>query len=199
MREKHINLRIQDYAKDLEKYRPEAKLLAIKQKFATEETRRSISRATKFEIDLANRRKREEDLEVKLRRFEWRMKSDEISAGKVKWTRVVCAIGTLKIMIQKFKVRKVKIRQSLHYRSEGVLKFLLLMAISVGKICRIVKQKRRKSALRTLKRMVPLAMRWMKFHKLKMSEKIVETIENCLSKDAMIQMIAAWKSKVIGM
>jgi nitrate reductase gamma subunit len=112
----------------------------------------------------------EAEIEAKQRRFEWRMRPAEISKGKGMWCGLMCALGLMEKWNQRYVMRK-----KLHKRSQKVLKFLLLMAITVGKICRILRKKRRNVAFAVLKKLIPFVYRWHSQFRRRIREKVGTT------------------------
>jgi len=104
----------------------------------------------------------------------------------------LCALGLMAKWDRRYLERK-----KLHKRSQKVLKFLLLMAISVGRICTILRKKRRNRAFVVLRKIVPFLARWRQNVRKKLVEKVAISLENCTALDTIYRLIATWKRKVV--
>ena len=193
---RELSLRIRDNISAVKRYTPEERLKTLQSKAALEESRSSLTRLLRTEIVESTRRRREEDLDNKLRRFQWRMKADEISKGKNRWAGLVCAVSALSLWMRKHAVRKVTCTQALHERSQRVLKLLLQVSTCVGKICVRLRHRRRLCALAVLRRLCPFVARWTIAHRKALLERIALTIESSISQDIIYGVIARWKRRV---
>lgn len=189
---KELAQRIQENIQAVKRYTPVERLKAVKQHAALELSRSHLTRTLHQELKFARKQRLISELEAKQRRFEWRMRPTEISLGKHIW----CGLFTALSLIHKWDCKYIS-RKKLHKRSQKILKFLLLMTISVGKICMIVRKKRRKTAFATLKLIVPFLIRWKTKHKAKLREQIATTLENCTAQVAIYQLIATWKRRIV--
>ena len=160
----------------------------LRERAAIKESRCQLSRTQKFEIVMAVRKRREEEMEVKQRRFEWRMSAEEISAGKKRWSGLVTAVGMVAGWMEE---------EGAAHPVIGILKLLLLLAICVGKISITVKTKRRARSYIILNKLSPYVRRWARRHRRKLAELISTHIENSISQDTMCRIIVTWKRRVV--
>lgn len=184
--------RILEQTGALDRYKPDKVRLQLRQKAVREDFRANIVRLTKVEICQSRKNKHLEVLQDKLRRHDWRQRAGDISQGKHIWTGILAYLAILRIMHEKLGKRK-----DLHIRSTRILKFLLIMAITVGKILVMVKRKRYKHAFAVIRRIAPFLMRWRRRHQVKMKERITEFLENSLSQDVFYKIIASWKARIL--
>lgn len=82
-------------------------------------------------------------------------------------------------------------------RSQAILKFLLVMAISVGKIAAKVRKRRTERAFKELQRLVPFVQRWKDRWLKSRRERVVQFIEDSLCQDVIYKLIVTWKSRVV--
>lgn len=190
---KELAQRIQENIQALKRYTPLERLKTVKEQAALEQSRSQVTRTLHQELKQAKRQRFEEEIEAKQRRFEWRMRPAEISQGKWIWSGLMCALTLMSKWDQRYLVRK-----KLHKRSQKVLKFLLLMAISVGKICSLLRKKRRNRAFAVLRKILPFLSRWRQGVRQKMLEKVTISLENCTALDTIYRLIATWKRKIVG-
>ena len=99
--------RIEENKNAVRRYAPEERIKTLREKAMHEDVRIQISKATRDEIALSRRKRLEDDLNNKLRRFEWRMNAASISIGKMRWTGLVGAFAVLGIWDQKMRNRRV--------------------------------------------------------------------------------------------
>lgn len=185
-------LRILEQTGTLDRYKPDYIRQQLREKAARDDFRAVIVRLAKLEICNSRKSKHMEVLQDKLRRHDWRQRAGEISQGKRIWTGLVVYFGTMEIILEKLERRK-----ELHVRSKGILKFLLIMAITVGKIQVKVKRKRYKHAFSVIHRIAPFLMRWRRRHQVKMRERIAVFVETSLSQDVFYKIIASWKARLL--
>lgn len=190
---KELAQRIRENIEAVRRYTPVERMKTVKEQAALEQSRSHVTRSINQELKLARKMRLEAEIEAKQRRFEWRMRPAEISKGKGMWCGLMCALG----LMEKWNKRYI-MRKKLHKRSQKVLKFLLLMAISVGKICRKLRKKRRNVAFAVLKKLIPFLYRWRRQLRRKMLEKVATTLENCTAQDIIYRLIGTWKRKVVG-
>ena len=187
-----VAVRIHKHISAIDDFKPYNFRLKLQEKAIKEDFRANVSRLARKEIEESTRKRHSEYLQEKLRRHEWRLRAEEISDCKRRWTALMFYISSLHYWSQ-----KQAWRSGLHQRSQGVLKFLLLIAISVGKIAYKLRQKRYKRALVKLRKLAPIMSRWMSHHKAKMRESIAETVERSLSMAVFYQIIANWKRRIV--
>lgn len=185
-------IRILEQTGALDRYKPDNIRLQLRQKAVREDFRANVVRLTKLEICQSRKNKHMETLQDKLRRYDWRQRAGDISQGKQIWTGILAFLSILRIMHAKL----VK-RRDLHLRSKRILTFLLMMAITVGKIQVKVKRKRYKQAFSVIRRIAPFLMRWRRRHGVRMRERIAEFLENSLSQDVFYKIIASWKARIL--
>ena len=82
-------------------------------------------------------------------------------------------------------------------RSQAILKFLLVMAISVGKITAKVRKRRTEKALKELQKLAPLVQRWKDRWLKSRRERVAQFIEDSLCQDVIYKLIVTWKSRVV--
>lgn len=184
--------RIRKHISAMDDFKPGNLRLKLQEKAIREDFRAHVSRLARKEIEESNRKRHLEDLNEKFRRHEWRLRAEEISDCKRRWAAVLFYISSLH-----YWSHKQAWRHRLHQRSQGVLKFLLLMALCVGKILYKLRQKRYKRALVKLRRLTPAISRWLSRHKARMRESIAETVERSLSMAVFYQIIASWKRRIV--
>lgn len=189
---KEVALRIQTNIAAIKRYTPDERLKTLREKAAMEETRLSLTRSFRTELASLTHRKREEDLQTKLRRFQWRMNPAAISKGKRKWVGLFCGFSAMSKWQSRFISRKI-----LHLRSEKVLKFLLVMCISIGRIRLLVSRNRRKKAFATLRKLVPFLTHWRRKHRKELVERVAETLEMATSRQTIYKLIGLWKRRVM--
>lgn len=188
---RHISHRIQSNIQAVKRFTPDQKRQSLQKKAELEQTRLSLTRS--FHLELTNnlRKQREENLENKLRRFEWRMNPEMVWKGKKRWVGVICALNSCNLLKNRFAKRKI-----LHEKSQKILKFLLLVSMTIGKIRVTLKENRRKKAFCALKRLIPFISRWRISHRRRLIERIDLIIESCISQHAIYKLIVIWKSRV---
>ena len=187
-----VAARIRQHTSAMEDYKPINLKLRQQEKALKEDFRANISRLARKEIEESTKKRHLDDLNEKFRRYEWRLRTEEISDCKRRWCALLFYISSLH-----YWNHKRTWRSSLHQRSQGILKFLLLMALSVGKISHTLRQRRYKKALVKLRRLAPIMGRWICNHKSRMRESIAETVERSLSMAVFYQIIANWKRRIV--
>jgi hypothetical protein len=187
-----VAARIRQHVSAIEDYKPVNLKLKLQEKALKDDFRATISRLARKEIEESTKKRHLDELNEKFRRYEWRLRTEEISDCKRRWCALLFYISSLH-----YWNRKRTWRSGLHQRSQGILKFLLLMALSVGKITHKLRQRRYKKALVKLRRLTPMMSRWISRHKSKMRESIAETVERSLSMAVFYQIIASWKRRIV--
>ena len=186
-----VSQRIRSNISKARTYTPTARAAAAKAQALKEVTRSALIRTARNELHVQKQRRREEELQGKTRRFEWRRNAEEVAKGKVMWVGGIAALGVL----GRWR-RKMDTRKALHCRSKGLLLWLLGLARTCGKFCRSVKLKREKRAFKTLERLRPYLKRCRAALKLRKAEIIAKIIENHLSREVLTRLIVLWKAKV---
>ena len=193
---KHLS-KILQRTGSLDKYKPEIVHQSIKIKAVKDDLHACEIRNAKQEIYTQKLQRTLEEVQTKARRYEWRQRARDIMEGKKRWTGVLYYMNTVRWWHDKFVRRRVMSIQALHARSQAVLKFLLVMTISVGKIAAKVKEMRRKKAYQELKRLIPYVRRWKARWLRARREHITEFIEDSLCKNTIYKLIVTWKTKVM--
>ena len=188
---KEVALRIQTNIAAIKRYTPDERLKTLHEKAEMEEIRLTLTRSFRTEMASIIRQKREENLKNKIRRFEWRMNPIAIVNGKKRWIGVICGLSAVRTWQSRFFHRKI-----LHIRSEKVLKFLVLICISIGRIRIILMRNRRNRAFCTLRRLIPFIAQWRIKNRQKLAERIAASIEVCISQQIIYKLIVLWKHRV---
>lgn len=188
---KEVAQRIQTNIAAVKRYTPDERLKTLHEKAEMEEMRISLNRSFRTELAGIIRQKREENLKNKIRRFEWRMNPTVVVKGKKRWIGVLCGLSAIRTWQNRFFHRKI-----LHIRSEKVLKFLVLICISIGRIRIILQRNRKNRAFSTLRKLVPFIAQWRIKHRQKLAERITATIEVCISQQIIYKLIVLWKRRV---
>jgi hypothetical protein len=188
---KEVALRIQTNIAAIKRYTPDERLKTLHEKAEMEEVRLSLTRSFRTELACIIRQKREENLKNKIRRFEWRMNPTAIFNGKKRWIGVICGLSAIRTWQNRFFHRKI-----LHIRSEKVLKFLVLICISIGKIRIILRRNRRNRAFSTLRKLIPFIAQWRINNRKKLAERIAAAFESCISQQIIYKLIVLWKRRV---
>lgn len=189
---KEVALRIQTNIAAIKRYTPDERLKTLREKATMEETRLSLTRSFRTELASLTHRKREEDLQTKLRRFQWRMNPTAISKGKRHWAGLLCGLSVMSKWQSRFIHRKI-----LHLRSEKILKFLVVMCLSIGRIRILVSRNRRKKAFATLRKLVPFLAHWRRKHRKELVERVADTLETACSQQTIYRLIGLWKRRVV--
>lgn len=172
-------------------YTPTARAEVARRRATDATTRSTLRRTVKKELHLEKQRRRVEEFEGKIRRFEWRRNAEEVGKGKEWWVGGLIALGVIGVWKGKMRARK-----ALHSRAKGLLLWLLAVAWTCGKLIRSVKLKRRKQALRTLRQLRPYLKRFKAALKLRKSELIADLLADNLNRKAFRRLIKLWKGKI---
>lgn len=185
------------YHQSLSQYTPQERLKSIHLRSIQASTRLSISKAAHVEIENARKRRFEADMEIKLRRFQWRQYPEEVTKGKKMWVGVAIVLGVVEQWRRKGVHRKVRIRQELHIRSQRTLMLFLAASRICGKTLRKAKQMRFSRLFRSLQPLKPYIRRWKSTRRRKFIEIITDFLENSISRDVIYRIVTVWKQRVL--
>lgn len=94
----------------LEKYKPAAAHQSLKAKAVKEDLHACEIRLAKQEMYHQRQHRQLEELQAKVRRYEWRQRTEEIMQGKKKWIGILYYITSVRVWSLKQVKRKVKSR-----------------------------------------------------------------------------------------
>lgn len=135
----------------------------------------------------------EETIREKHKKSEYIKRKKEIKNIKITWIVMNCAVGVA-FVIKKF----IKNRKVLRNRVSKLYKVLQQVVRCVGRIRIILKDNRRKKALKLLKVfLIPYTTRWLRNKKKKYRKSVVWLIEKALSRSMLFKSIASWRESII--
>ncbi|CAG9321520.1 unnamed protein product [Blepharisma stoltei] len=178
--------------KNMYKYIPENRIKTIQERAVAESTRIVEAIHKKQDILLTKKLEKILNFESKQRRFEFKLKRDEVTKIYKSWIALNVVFGWAADANVKYLHRK-----DLHERSQGVLKQLMILCLAVGKFKRLHKRVKVIQAIRTFRRMKAPAVKWVKNIKNHHRSRICELAERALSKDVMFNLMAAFIRTVI--
>lgn len=183
--------RIQSNISKARTFTPTARIQAAKAQASREVTRLALRRAARNAIWSNRLRKRQEDLQAKTRRLEWRRNAGEVEKGREMWAGGMVALGVL----GRWRLKMVT-RKALHSRAKGLLLWLLGVSQTCGKLRRSLQLKREKRAFETLRSLLPYINRRKKAIKAQKAEILADILETHLSREVLRRLIVVWKARV---
>ena len=131
--------------RDLDSSRMDVRKDLIAKKGAQKAVKMTITRMAKSGLLESTKFRRQQALEDKFRRFEWRMHREEVVDVQKRWIVAAVFAGVVTVAFRKFESRK-----RLHIRSHEALVFLTRMSITLGKLRRKLTGVRIKRSLRVI-------------------------------------------------
>ena len=172
-----------------------SRLEARKDKLARQSLRRSvktqITRIAHSGLLETTKWRRQQALEEKFRRYEWRVRIEEVREVQKSWVQVMTYGCWLQTMWVQFRERK-----DLHQRSDRVLKSLALLSKCIGVIMCKLKRLRLQHSYTTIQRYTPFIKRWLRKAESQHRLTITNSIEYCLTQELMTQLMVRWLGKL---
>ena len=152
----------------------------------------AIAKATKEQLLHHVTARRKSLYEAKMQRFEMRIQVEELRSTGVSWVKVLSFTGYATILFMHFYGHK-----QLKLRAQLVLKHLLLLSMSLGRILRNLWRIRRKHAICTLRSIVPFAGMWMTRKKRVFRESIAHTFEVAITQELIYKLHRRWMRSIL--
>lgn len=178
--------------KNMQKYVPENRLKTLREKAVVESTKIVNHIQKKNEILVRKKYEKTMNFESKQRRFEYKIKKEEIFKIFKAWVLVDTICGWSFAIHRKFVFRK-----DLHLRSQAVLLRLLVLCIACGKFKRLLRKIKIRRAKRTFNRIQAPALHWINQKKSNYRTQIVDLCEKAISKEVMFNLMASFVRKTV--
>ncbi|CAG9320349.1 unnamed protein product [Blepharisma stoltei] len=186
-----ISKRIEEN-KDLRQYEPRKKLERAKSLSQRRKTRGDIAKQTKYCILQSIKTERKDRLDEKFKKFELRMRKNEVFQVRLSWISVISLFGSATIMRYKLK-KKIILRR----RVMSSLKWLRQISKCVGKFVILGKKIRRLRANRILRiYMLIHVKRWLKNRRQRNLNTIINVFESSITSSVMLKTMFKWQQKL---
>jgi hypothetical protein len=178
--------------RDLSLYKPQAKLEKLQRRAKLMAIREQITKDAKEAMDTHELEHRLQRIHMKESKLELRLRKDEVQVISRAWFTCIAVTGLA------FNSYKIALnRKHLHIRSDKVLKFFLIMAITVGKLRLKLRRFRAKAAFVKLQPMRRHITRWIAKHKTRFARLITDNIENSMTRNMLTRLMFEWRSRLL--
>jgi hypothetical protein len=178
--------------RNLSLYKPQAKLEKLQRRAKLMAIREQITKDVKEALDTHELEHRLHKIHMKENKLELRLRKHEVKEISRVWYSFIVVTGLA------FSSYKIALnRKHLHIRSSKVLKFLLVMAITVGKLRLRLRRFRAKGALVKLQPMRRYATRWVVRRKTSFAHLITDNLEHSLTRNMLTRLMFDWRSRLL--
>ena len=177
--------------RDLESSRFEARKQRLEQQSLKRSVKMEITRMAHSGVLESTKWRRQQALDDKFRRYEWRVRIDEVREVQKSWLWMLVYAGWLQTMWVKCMYRK-----ELHRKSRKALRFLTLLSRCIGIVILKVKEIRLRRSYAMLQRHIPHMKRWLKARKEQHRQLIAHVTEHGLTQELIFQLMIRWLGKL---